>query len=256
MWTFTLADVCEVKEFGKRWNKLLIYLKRHQPKWNGIRVFEMHPGRWGEFSHGYHVHVVTSKFYDLTWVLSIAKKAGWGRVDWRPLTTREDGEYVAKYLQKKRPATLKGVRLVSTFGIKGATRLKDIECVNTRSRIFKMMAKTILPDGRRWESAGWNERLAIVAAWEWRVVAEDMVWWDDYEMFGHGAPPDFTRLRERLDSLIPDGKPPEGWVPPPDKNWSDEQYRERDHYEMAIRREGAWTAEAKRYRDNLITLYK
>jgi len=256
LWTFTLVDVVEPKEFTKAWNRLLTYLKRHQPKWSGVRVYELHPGKWGEFSHGLHVHVVTNKFFDLTWVLKIAKSAGWGRIHWQPLTRPESAEYIGKYLNKKRPGALKGMRLQATFGMR-FTRLRDIEIQSTRARLFRSAPEMAFPDGRKWIERNWMEKLQLVARLEWEVVARGLEWCDTRRAFASDPfdPDRLAALRERCDAVYDDPNPtPPGWVPPPPPDLTPEQWRGLWDYESAIAGEGPWTVAAKKHKIGLATL--
>jgi len=131
LWTFTLENVVELADFRDMWRKLQIYLVRHV-KYHGIRVFEVHPGR-----HGYHVHVLTSQYFNVRLVRKVCSACGWGRV--RVLLFIESvSGYIAKHLQKEREGCLKGVRLWGPVNLNGAyTRQKDVECCGGVGDVYR-----------------------------------------------------------------------------------------------------------------------
>lgn len=163
LWTFTLGEAEDYDLTRIRWNRLLTYLKRRLPAWAGVRVYEVHPGRYGEFSHGLHVHCICNKFHDVDLVRSVAKSAQWGRV--HVLRVRKGAEYyVAKYLRKARPDALKGWRLHATFGLPVRTRLADIIVESARASLMRLAHK--------WhKTAAWNVKQEIVRAWDFKRVA-------------------------------------------------------------------------------------
>lgn len=137
-WTFTLPTKIPVKDAAKMWARLADYLKRHVPGFAGVRVFEEHPGRaffsllygvsFGE-SHGLHVHFLSTRFYDVSLVRHVAQNLGWGRIHVKRVDQNRErvANYMAKYLSKKRPENLKGMRLVGYVGMGGTrTRHKDV----------------------------------------------------------------------------------------------------------------------------------
>jgi len=91
MWTFTFAEVLDIKDTRKRWNYLLTLLRRRWPDLCGLRVFELHQ------SHGLHVHLVTNRFIDVNEARKLSNKAGWGRIHVARIST-EKSVYLAKYL--------------------------------------------------------------------------------------------------------------------------------------------------------------
>ena len=139
LWTFTFAEKISVKEARKRWHHLQVIMRRWEPGLKGIRVFELHPGKarcglagvtYGE-SHGLHVHMVTTRFYWVNDIRSLARQAGFGRIDVQKVrhSDREKvASYLSKYLAKARPDELKGVRLVGYIGLsRENVRYRDIE---------------------------------------------------------------------------------------------------------------------------------
>ncbi len=141
LWTFTLPKEVPSRDGARMWHKLHYKLLRWVPGWSCVRVFERHPGRSrGEAflgpppgrddSHGLHVHCISTRFYWVADVRSACIAAGWGRVHVRRIRTHHDREkvanYLAKYLQKKRHESLRGLRLVGYSGIKDVVRHRDI----------------------------------------------------------------------------------------------------------------------------------
>jgi len=192
LWTFTLSDCVAYLDLRIAWNRLLTYLKRQLPSWAGVRVYEVHPGKWNEFSHGLHVHVVCNKFHKVDLIRDVAKSARWGRVHVQRL--RPGTEYYAgKYLSKERPPALKGWRLQATFGMPLGfrTRLCDIVCESMRDSLFRIGHAL---DAFR--GLGWQEKLSTVATWHWQIVAGESLFMPSVR--GHRCS---AELRPRADSL-------------------------------------------------------
>jgi hypothetical protein len=165
LWTFTRRDAEDYIKTRGAWNKLLTYLRRRLPEWSGVRVYEVHPGKWGEFSHGLHVHVVCNKFFCVDEVRAATKSAGWGRV--HVARVRKGSEhYVTKYLRKKRPAALKSWRLSAVFGMPDRTRLADCFCDSLRARLMRVV--------HRWHKRlTWGGKLETVNRWMHRFVRNE-----------------------------------------------------------------------------------
>lgn len=141
LWTFTFRDAVDYTALRKAWNRLLTYLRRRMPLWEGVRVYEVHPGKYGEFSHGLHVHVVSNRRHDAHTVWDAARAAGWGRC--HVVRVKKDRlYYVSKYLAKSRPPALAGWRLHATFGMKQRTRLADIVCHSVRADLMRYVCRT------------------------------------------------------------------------------------------------------------------
>jgi len=169
LWTFTFADSVDYVALRVAWNRLLTALRRRLPKWAGVRVYEVHPGRWGLLSHGLHVHVVANAWHDVRLVREVAECCGWGRVHVKRQrgTAKEVlGGYLAKYLAKRRPFALKGWRLWACFNMPDRTRLADVKIDSLRSNLLRIAYQTGVVDGYDWGTVG-----RIVARWEWQVVA-------------------------------------------------------------------------------------
>ncbi len=149
-WTLTTPDyVDDVPELAKRWNHFLTILRREwkgPKKVHGVRVYEKHPG-----GHGLHIHFVVNCWLSVHLVRQWAAIAGFGRVHavkWHEQGS-DGGEalnrYLQKYLSKGRTAEFKGVRLYSTFGMRGiATRQCDIEVKSPFGTIWKAVAAVVI----------------------------------------------------------------------------------------------------------------
>jgi hypothetical protein len=120
-WTFTFAEVLDIKATRKRWNYLLTLLRRRYPKLCGLRAFELHE------EHGLHVHLVTNAWIDVNEARAMAQKAGWGRIHVKRIPGEKAG-YLGKYLSKEhRAPCFKGWRLWAAFGAWEWTRVKNVE---------------------------------------------------------------------------------------------------------------------------------
>jgi len=166
LWTFTLPTVRSYVQLRKDWNKCLTYIKRRLgPEFQGIRVYEVHPGKWDVLSHGLHVHMVCNKFHDVNLVRKAATAAGFGRIH---VVKRRNtmGYYLAKYLSKPRTEALKGWRLWACIGMKNRLRLADIYIDSLRSNLFRMAHASGAFTG-----LNWAEKLQVMQKWVWQVAA-------------------------------------------------------------------------------------
>lgn len=109
LWTFTFAEVLDLKATRKRWNHLLTLIRRRWAGACGLRIFELHD------EHGLHVHLLTNKRIDVNQCRELAKRSGWGRIHVMRIP-KEKMPYLSKYLSKSRPKALKGWRLWAGFG--------------------------------------------------------------------------------------------------------------------------------------------
>lgn len=147
------------------WNRCLTYIRRRCPEWAGMRVYEVHPGAWGEFSHGLHVHVVANKFHDINLVRGAAQAAGFGRV--HVVKRRHSmGFYLSKYLSKPRPDALRGWRMWACFNMPGRSLISDIVIDSLRGNLFRLGHST-----GAFVSLGWADKAALVGKWVWQTVA-------------------------------------------------------------------------------------
>jgi len=186
MWTFTLKGVWTPREAARHWSNLLQLLKKYNPGWSGIRVFELHPGKWDEFSHGLHVHLVSTNFYSDKLMHSIIRGTGlWGRWDRTMLLTHAGAMYIGKYLRKKRPPALHGMRLQSCFGDRDYTRIRDVMCECMRGRVWKQLAREIPSWSRLMKDGGigWTRKNELVAHECFRIVDRGLVWHPEYRAY-------------------------------------------------------------------------
>lgn len=183
LWTFTLKEVLTPREASKRWTKLLAALRKHDRQWAGVRVFELHPGAYGEFSHGLHVHLVSHCFFSDRVMKAMCESHGWGHFDRRLIFDKTAALYIGKYLDKDRDGALFGMRLQSSFGPYLWTRLKDVMIESIRTRCFRAAAVMDWGDGRDWDKRGWMEKLQLIARVEWMVIVEDLEWCEETTQF-------------------------------------------------------------------------
>ncbi len=166
LWTFTRRRADDYQAVRPAWNLLLTRLRRRFINWAGIRVYEVHPGQWGEISHGLHVHVICNSRFDVSEVRKIVNGSdGWGRIHVRRIKA-STWRYVTKYLWKPRPDPLKGWRLWACFNMPDRSRLADIFIDSIRGNLFRLGHQS-----EEFRGAKWYHKLAIVARWHWEVVA-------------------------------------------------------------------------------------
>lgn len=140
LWTFTFAEVVEIAQARKYW---IAFLKKFRERkmhkfFQGLRVFEMHPG-----GHGLHIHVITANFLRVNEVRALWHEFGGGRINVKPIPW-ERRNYLAKYLSKSgRPQCLKGVRLWAAFGGFDHTRVKDVVVESDFTRTYKLLCSAI-----------------------------------------------------------------------------------------------------------------
>ena len=139
-WTFTLRDVHSLKFAMRLWNEFLTVLKRHLG-FRGVRVLELHD------EHGCHFHVVTDRRYPIRQILEMGQRYGFGRTSVKLVTDVAGGiAYLCKYLSKRRPRCLKGVRLWAAFGDIERTRVADIVTDNPFVRVLRNVMGLASPD--------------------------------------------------------------------------------------------------------------
>lgn len=179
LFTFTLVDTISPQEASKRWTRLLAAMRRYNREWSGVRVYELHPGRWKEFSHGLHVHLVSHVFFSDRVMQRLCKHYGFGRWERKHIFDHQAAYYIGKYLNDKRPGALRGMRLQSCFGPYNWTRLRHIIVDSMRSRCFRACARRSFGDGRNWEDRSWPERLQLVARLQFDVIQHNLRWCPD-----------------------------------------------------------------------------
>lgn len=97
-WTFTVPALLHPKEVACMWRDCARELVRSLGFF-GVRVFELHP-----FGHGLHVHVCTTRYFDVNKVRAIAERFGWGRLHvecWDTTSLESACKYMSKYVGKQ-----------------------------------------------------------------------------------------------------------------------------------------------------------
>jgi hypothetical protein len=160
MWTFTFVDALDVSVGRKAWSAFLKKLRERKRylKFNGLRVFELHPG-----GHGLHVHVVTSCFLQIALVRQLWGDLGGGRIHIKPIPPERAG-YLGKYLRKQgRPLCFKGTRMWAAFGGCDHTRVKDVTIESNWTRAYTFLKETVrFTCGKTFQGLRWFERLRAV----------------------------------------------------------------------------------------------
>ena len=126
LWTFTTPDVTTPQMISERWTDLTRRIRRIGSGIRWIRVFEPHE------SHGWHVHAVAVRRYDVTTIRTLAMRYGFGRIHVKRIPASSAG-YVTKYLAKNHRVHRKVVskfRLWACSGFKGATYSK-VRCYDS-----------------------------------------------------------------------------------------------------------------------------
>ncbi len=161
-WTFTFAEVLDVAEGRRRWSEFLRKLRKRKKRqgldFQGLRVFELHPG-----GHGLHIHVLTHCFLRVNEVRALWQSCGGGRVHVLPIAADRAG-YAGKYLRKSgRPDCLKGVRMWAAFGGMEHTKVKDVEIESSWTRAYQFLKATVRTVcGKTFAKLRWFERLRAV----------------------------------------------------------------------------------------------
>lgn len=165
-WTFTFAEVLDLKEAVKRWHRFLSDhdgLRKSFPGVQGVRVYELHPGKPPDyFSHGLHVHAVLNQFLPVDQVRAIAERKGFGRIHVKKVP-RESAKYLAKYLGKKRPECFAGMRLWAPFGKLDSTKVRDIEVSSRWGDTYRLLAQLI----NGFKTRSWPDRIKITNIFYW-----------------------------------------------------------------------------------------
>jgi len=116
LWTFTTPDPVGLGELAVRWADFLHRWKQRRPLLPALRllrVFEPHQ------RHGYHVHFVAARRYDVRMMRTLATKSNFGRINVLKMPAQK-ALYAAKYLQKhKRKPGEKAVRMWASVGFRG-----------------------------------------------------------------------------------------------------------------------------------------
>ena len=167
LWTFTFEDTIDVALGCKTWTAFLKKLRRMKRflKFNGLRVFELHPGgKLDPGGHGLHIHVVTSCFLQVNQVRAVWKPLGGGRVHVKPIPASDAG-YLGKYLVKAgRADCFKGVRMWAAFGGFEHSKVKDVTIDSHWTQTYAFLKSTVLfTGGMTFSGLRWWERLRAVA---------------------------------------------------------------------------------------------
>lgn len=114
MWTFTLQWTAPIKDACRSWSALSKMLVS-SCDFEGVRVFELHPGV-DDRSHGLHVHAVSARYYRIHDMRAVCSAFGWSC---HVGAIRKTALYVCKYLHKSvRAECLAGRRLWAAVGLK------------------------------------------------------------------------------------------------------------------------------------------
>lgn len=169
LWTFTFADVLEVKEASKRWGLLQRDLVRCG--WRGLRVYELHDQ---EPCHGLHVHCLTLGRRGVKFVRALAQSQGFGRIHVQKIS--RNPKYVAKYINKcrdwvsgKRVGALKGVRLWGKIGVWAHVKACNILIDSLPARVTRAVVGRCLEHVRGFEGSTWSALCQISEAVQYLV---------------------------------------------------------------------------------------
>ena len=167
LWTFTFEDTIDVALGRKAWSAFLKKLRRMKRyiKFNGLRVFELHPGEKGDpGGHGLHIHVITSCFLQVNQVRKLWVLFGGGRVHVKPIPAVSAG-YLGKYLVKAgRSDCFKGARMWAAFGGCEHTKVKDVTIDSHWTQTYAFLKSTVrFTNGMTFSGLRWWERLRAVA---------------------------------------------------------------------------------------------
>lgn len=149
--TLTTKDACDIKDIRIRWRNLRNFLIRKmendgygRPAY--VMNYEMHPAtllkvrkdgsvyRGSGLSHGWHIHGVFDRFVPLKKYLPSIRSFGFGRLDFRVVTSRGVSWYLTKHALKayRGVSSSRGdcirLRLVNTS--RGLPRLSDYKVVS------------------------------------------------------------------------------------------------------------------------------
>lgn len=166
--TLTTPDPCDIIEIRSRWRSLRNFIVRKmendgygKPRY--VMNFEMHPAtllkvrpdgsvyRGSGLSHGWHVHGVFDRFVPLRQYLPDIQRFGFGRVDFRVVTSKGVSWYLTKHALK----AYRGVK--SSSG--DAVRLRLVNSSRGLPRLCDYITESDFKDGvaallKRWPSDG------------------------------------------------------------------------------------------------------
>lgn len=131
-WTFTTKDVVDLFEIRNRWRSLRHEIQRYLGKSKYIMNYELHPK-----GHGWHIHVVFSRFYCIDDVRFYSDKFGFGRINCKRITSKGISDYLVKHCMKSYRMSnylsnrVKRIRLVNLS--RGLPSLSDYNWVSCDS---------------------------------------------------------------------------------------------------------------------------
>jgi len=144
--TLTTPDVVDYEEIRRRWRLLRHDLVRRLGR--GVKYvmnYEIHPK-----GHGWHIHGVFNIFVSLRRFLPLIRKYGFGRVDFRRVTSVGVAEYLTKHCLKayrgvKRQCSTCGRRLRLVNTSRGLPKLDDYFYRSTWLDDFRSVGSGVFP---------------------------------------------------------------------------------------------------------------
>lgn len=124
LWTFTFPDVTTLEQASRRWTLFTNRMRDKKLRVQWMRFLEPH------VTHGWHVHAVAARRYDVTMIRALALKFGFGRLHVCRIPASKAG-YVLKYVTKyKRHSSDGKFRLWACNGFKGVTTAQ-VKCADS-----------------------------------------------------------------------------------------------------------------------------
>jgi hypothetical protein len=174
LWTFTFAWHTDRHAAAKAWNHFMALARARGIELRCLRVFEVHPG-----GHGIHIHFVTPDWWHVNRIRSVAKRAGFGRIDVQKITADRAG-YVLKYIRKqKRHAALKGAHRWRACGKDAKKWLSRVSrCISHSNRAY--IWRWLQQFHPKWKTMNWHEKKMLVGRTEWNSIAQGYDWVDHW----------------------------------------------------------------------------
>lgn len=143
MWTFTFVKCQPDHRAMMRWAELQDKLKRLFPNLIGLRVVEVHPGtNFHGLSHGLHFHALFNQRIPVGKVRRIASRLDFGSIKVARVT-KDEANYLSKYLSKGQPELQKGTRRWGTFNWPAASKVRGISIESDFHRNFRQIQKLV-----------------------------------------------------------------------------------------------------------------
>jgi len=137
MWTFTFEKFQPDWRAMMRWKEFQMSLtgdgkgSGEYPMLVGLRVVEVHPGRnFHGLSHGLHFHCLFNMRVNIHRVRRLLRRCDFGFVKAQKVT-KEQAQYVGKYLTKGQPELCKGTRRWGTINWPKACKVRQIKVEST-----------------------------------------------------------------------------------------------------------------------------